>query len=65
LLEGTVDESNRRRRRYSLTERGRSFAPVLHALARWGLTHIDGTRPSQEVRAALARAARSRSSLKS
>lgn len=44
---------NRRRKRYELSERGRSFAPVLAALGRWGLEHIPGTTPSGPVHAAL------------
>lgn len=62
FVEVTVDEHNRRRKRYALTPLGRSFMPVLEALARWGLEHIEGTRPLPEVRAALARNVRSRRS---
>jgi DNA-binding HxlR family transcriptional regulator len=29
---------------YQLTRRGRALAPVLDALASWGLTHLPGTR---------------------
>lgn len=32
------------RYRYRLTERGRDFAPVLDAMATWGVNHITGTR---------------------
>lgn len=44
---------NRRRKRYELTERGRSFAPVLAALGRWGLEHIAGTIPAPHILGAL------------
>ena len=60
MVETEVDPENRRRKRYVLTARGRSFAPVLAALARWGLEHIEGTKPSPEVRAALERALKKR-----
>jgi DNA-binding HxlR family transcriptional regulator len=63
MLEMSIDPENRRRKRYELTERGRSFGPVLATLAHWGLKHIEGTLPSAEVRAALeADAARRRKS---
>lgn len=55
LIEMAVDCENRQRKRYTLTDRGRSFGPVLEALARWGLEHVPGARPSAEVQAALAR----------
>ena len=45
---------NRRRKRYELSERGRSFAPVLAALGRWGIEHIAGTTPKPEIQHALA-----------
>ncbi|GIH79935.1 winged helix-turn-helix transcriptional regulator [Planobispora longispora] len=32
------------RHRYRLTERGRGLAPVLDAMAAWGVTHLPGTR---------------------
>jgi len=50
-----VCAENRRRKRYSLTERGRSFAPVLAAIGAWGLKHIKGTRSWPEIRSALER----------
>jgi DNA-binding HxlR family transcriptional regulator len=53
MLTMTVDETNRRRKRYELTDLGRSFGPVLTSIALWGLEHIEGTKPSPEVRAAL------------
>ncbi|MFE9206648.1 winged helix-turn-helix transcriptional regulator [Micromonospora sp. NPDC007230] len=33
-----------RRYQYRLTERGRDLAPVLDAIATWGVTHLPGTR---------------------
>jgi DNA-binding HxlR family transcriptional regulator len=32
------------RHQYRLTERGRDLAPVLDAMATWGVTHLPGTR---------------------
>jgi DNA-binding HxlR family transcriptional regulator len=32
------------RHRYRLTERGRDLAPILDAMATWGVTHLPGTR---------------------
>jgi DNA-binding HxlR family transcriptional regulator len=32
------------RHRYRLTERGRDLAPVLDAMAAWGVTYLSGTR---------------------
>ncbi|WP_119731583.1 winged helix-turn-helix transcriptional regulator [Thermomonospora amylolytica] len=32
------------RHRYRLTERGRDLAPVLDAMAAWGVAHLPGTR---------------------
>lgn len=32
------------RHRYRLTDRGRDLAPVLDAMATWGVTHLPGTR---------------------
>jgi DNA-binding HxlR family transcriptional regulator len=32
------------RHRYRLTERGRDLAPILDAMATWGLGHLPGTR---------------------
>lgn len=36
-------DSRRKRMQYELTERGRSLAPVLKAVRRWGLEHIADT----------------------
>jgi DNA-binding HxlR family transcriptional regulator len=55
LISVHVCAENKRRKRYELTELGRSFAPVLAAVASWGLRHIDGTVGSSRVRAALER----------
>lgn len=55
MIHSQVCSDNRRRKRYALTELGRSFAPVLVSLATWGLKHIEGTVPSPEVRAAFER----------
>lgn len=49
MVEVSIDPTNRRRKRYTLTERGKSFWPVLAALARWGLANLDGTRAEPEV----------------
>lgn len=38
-----VTPEGRRRAEYALTDKGRSLEPVLTAVARWGLTHIEGT----------------------
>lgn len=50
MISVSVDADNRRRKRYALTERGKSFAPVLIALARWGLANIKGTKPNPAVK---------------
>ncbi len=50
MVSVSVDRDNRRRKRYALTERGKSFAPVLIALARWGLANIKGTKPNPTVK---------------
>lgn len=55
MIRCEVCRDNRRRKRYELTELGRSFAPVLVSLASWGLKHIEGTVPSPAVRAAFER----------
>lgn len=55
MIDVEVCADNRRRKRYSLTERGRSFAPVLAAIGAWGLANIKGTRSWPEVRQALER----------
>lgn len=49
MVSATVCASNRRRKRYELTPRGRSFAPVLSSLVRWGLEHIEGTQRFERV----------------
>ena len=49
MVVASSDPDNRRRKRYELTERGQSFAPVLLSLAKWGLEHIDGTKPDPRV----------------
>ena len=54
MVIATIDESNRRRKYYEPTELGRSFTPVLKSIARWGLTHLDGTAAFPGVQAALA-----------
>ena len=38
-----VTASGSRRAEYRLTELGKSLGPVLAAVARWGLDHIEGT----------------------
>ncbi len=42
LVERAVPEG-KRRAEYRLTDEGRSLEPVLGAVARWGLKHIEGT----------------------
>jgi len=49
LIQAEVDQANRRRKLYTLTERGKSLGPILLKLAIWGLENIGGTRPSPEV----------------
>jgi DNA-binding HxlR family transcriptional regulator len=49
LIGAEIDETNRRRKRYSLTERGRSLGPILLQVARWGIDHIDGTQASAQA----------------
>lgn len=48
--------SHRRRMAYSLTEKGRSLGPVLHALAEWGLENLPGTARFPEAAALLSKA---------
>lgn len=43
LVRRTVDEKDRRRAAYELTERGRSLSKLLLAAKEWGLAHISGT----------------------
>jgi len=38
-----VDSPSTKWKEYRLTERGKSLEPILIAVARWGLKHIDGT----------------------
>ncbi|MGP1273214.1 MAG: winged helix-turn-helix transcriptional regulator [Phycisphaerales bacterium] len=38
-----VTPAGRKRAEYALTAKGRSLEPVLTAVARWGLEHIEGT----------------------
>jgi len=38
---------------YHLTDKGRSLGPVLHAMLRWGSTHVPGTLNKEEVEALL------------
>jgi DNA-binding HxlR family transcriptional regulator len=38
------DEEDARRVLYALTPRGKSLGPVMRAIARWGLEHVEGTR---------------------
>ncbi|MCW1924974.1 helix-turn-helix transcriptional regulator [Luteolibacter arcticus] len=44
LLTKTADEQDRRRFRYQLTPTGKSLRDVLIPLARWGLSHLPGTK---------------------
>lgn len=60
MIEVEVCPENRRRKRYALTERGRSFAPVLAAIGSWGLSHLPGTRSNPNVRVALEREIKAR-----
>jgi len=53
LIEAEVDQTNRRRKRYTLTERGKSLGPVLLKIVAWGIENIGGTRPATEVVALL------------
>lgn len=43
LVRRTVDEHDRRRAAYELTERGRSLKTILLAAKEWGLANIPGT----------------------
>ncbi|HKU38783.1 MAG TPA: helix-turn-helix domain-containing protein [Polyangiales bacterium] len=43
MIDSRICPENRRRKHYELTALGRSFGPVVAALARWGLEHIEGT----------------------
>ncbi len=38
-----VDSASTKWKEYRLTERGKSLEPILIAVARWGLKHIEGT----------------------
>src|SRR6185312_102258 len=58
LFAGKVCAENRRRKRYTLTESGRGFAPVLVAIGTWGLTYLKDTRSRPDVRATLLRESR-------
>jgi DNA-binding HxlR family transcriptional regulator len=58
LIVVEVCAENRRRKRYTLTERGRGFAPVLVAIGTWGLTYLKDTRSRPDVRATLLRESR-------
>jgi DNA-binding HxlR family transcriptional regulator len=42
-------QENPPRFEYSLTPAGRSLAPVVGALAKWGLKHVAGTLPDREL----------------
>lgn len=53
MVESQICSDNRRRKKYQLTSLGRSFAPVLAAIAQWGLAHLAGTQPWPEAQAAL------------
>jgi DNA-binding HxlR family transcriptional regulator len=55
MISAEVCEDNRRRKRYALTPLGRSFAPVLGALAAWGLEHIPETVSAGPARSAIER----------
>lgn len=61
MIDSQICPDNRRRKHYELTPLGRSFVPVLRALASWGLEHIEGTVPSPQARSAFERALRPRS----
>lgn len=54
IVSRTRDPADARRVVYALTPRGRSLAPVLQAVAAWGLEHLRGTRIAPEL-AAVAR----------
>lgn len=45
---GLIDKqpygSHSQRMSYALTERGQQLEPILRALAKWGLAHVDGTK---------------------
>jgi len=43
LIERVALSGSLGRESYRLTERGRSLAPVLGAIADWGLAHLEGT----------------------
>lgn len=55
MIESQIDPDDRRRKHYELTALGGSFGPVLFALAKWGLEHIEGTVAAKEARAAYER----------
>jgi DNA-binding HxlR family transcriptional regulator len=44
LVRSVVDESDRRRWRYELTDRGRHLGRLVGELAQWGLANLPGTR---------------------
>ena len=44
LVERSRDPDDGRRVIYRVTERGKSFAPVLTAMRDWGLRNVEGTR---------------------
>jgi DNA-binding HxlR family transcriptional regulator len=49
MLDRASDPDDARRAIYTLTARGRSLAPVLQAVATWGLEHVRGTRMIAEL----------------
>ncbi|MFC7546791.1 winged helix-turn-helix transcriptional regulator [Plantactinospora sp. GCM10030261] len=44
LVERRAYSERPRRHQYRLTDRGRALAPVLDAMANWGVDHLPGTR---------------------
>lgn len=50
MIRAEVCAENRRRKLYALTPLGRSFAPVLTSVVKWGLEHVDGTERLPRVR---------------
>ena len=58
MVSRTRDPADARRVVYALTPRGRSLAPVLQAVAVWGLEHLRSTRVAPELARAAAAARR-------